>query len=414
MRRLILALVALPILLLPAVATAQSDQGRVDVVVLRGVIDDAMVDFVVDAVDEALADGAQAVILRLDSPGAVTERVDELVAMVAEPLLPVVVWVGQSPAEAYGGAARIAEAARVVTAAPGASVGWSDIVMIGDDPDPTNVGVFAGPPTEVSVDDDRFATVQAAPGQIVVWLDGQELAFAGGTSVLSTAEEVTEDGETRLRATAEVRFVGPGLWTRLLQAPLEPITMVFLLSIALAVIAFEFYALGPGLAAATALLPLLVAAYGLAHLPIAWWALALLLLGIFLMVVDYQAGAFGPWSVAGAILLTVGGRFAVAGDPVLATGWTAALLSAVAVTLFFAVAMPVVARNRFSTGTFGRAHLVGRPGSVVEAFHDGAGVVEVDGARWRATAHRESDLPAGSGVTVAAVQGVWLEVDPAE
>ncbi len=80
--------------------------------------------------------------------------------------------------------------------------------------------------------------------------------------------------------------------------------------------------------------------------------------------------------------------------------------------LFFAVAMPVVARSRFSTGTFGRGHLVGRTGTVVASFHDGAGEVEVDGARWRASAHRESHLPEGAEVEVTSVQGLWLEVEP--
>lgn len=419
MRRFLPLLAAVPALIMslatPAPSAAQGDSpGRVDVVSVRGVIDDAMVDFVLGAVEDAVAEGAQAVILQVDSPGAVTARFSELVDLVSAPLLPVVVWVGEAPASATGAAARLAESALVVTAAPGAEIGWSEIETIGGPADDDHDGRFTGPASPATVEDPRLDTVQAAPGQIVVWLDGREVPYAGGTRVLETAEEVDDGGTTRLRATAAVQFVGPGLWVRFLQAPLEPVTLVFLLSVGLAVVVFEFYALGPGLAAASALIPLLLAAYGLASLPLAWWALALVLGGILLMVVDYQAGAFGPWSVAGGVLLAVGGRYLVDGAPLLEASWTGAVLSAVGTTLFFAVAMPVVARNRFSTGTFGRTHLVGRTGSVVETFSGGAGVVEVDGARWRATAHRESPLPEGAEVRVAAIQGMWLEVDPSE
>ena len=80
------------------------------------------------------------------------------------------------------------------------------------------------------------------------------------------------------------------------------------------------------------------------------------------------------------------------------------------VAVFFAVAMPVVARTRFSTGTYGREHLIGREGVATEAFSNGAGVVSVDGALWKATSHRELTLEEGSHITVTGVQGSWLDV----
>ncbi len=411
--RLVLLVVAVVTVLGALPVAAQSDEGRVDVVVVEGVLDDPTIDFAVGAIEEAAASGAQAVILQVDVSGAVTEAAERLVDLVAAPPLPVVVWVGDAPATALGSAARLVESAAVATAAPGVEVGWSAWDRIGGDADPDHGGVFAGAPEVVAVDDDRFATVQAAVGQIVVWLDGRTVPWAGGETTIETAEEVTDDdGTARLQQSVTVRFVEAGVFTGLLNAALSPNTLVFLLLAGLAVAAFEFYALGPGVAAATALLPLLVAGYGVAHLPLAWWALLLLLGGLLLMVIDYQAGAFGPWSVGGTLLVLVGGRYLVDGAPLLEASWLGAGLSAAATAAFFAVAMPVVARTRFSTGTFGRSHLVGSTGVVVEGFVGGAGVVEVDGARWRASAHRESHLPEGAEVEVTGLQGLWLEVDP--
>jgi len=412
MRRLLLLVALVAAVGLLVAGPAAADDGSIDVVLLEGVVDPTTADFVMAAIEDAASAGSQAVILQVDATGA-TDDLEQLVELVEAPPLPVVVWVGDAPAEALGIAARLAEVAPIVTAAPGAEVGWSEYTLIGSDPDDGRTGPFTGSPVPAEDGDPRFATVQAAVGQVVVWLDGREVAFDGGTTVLETAEEVTDDdGETRLQQTVEVRFIEAGLGTRLLDAPLHPGTLVFLLVAGLAVAAFEFYALGPGVAAGTALLPLVVATYGVAHLPLSWWAVLLLLGGLLLMVIDYQAGAFALWSIVGTVLVAVGGRFVVAGAPLLEATWVGAALTALSAALFFAVAMPVVARSRFSTGTFGRGHLVGKTGTVVVSFDEGAGEVEVDGARWRATAHRESHLPEGAEVEVTAVQGLWLEVEP--
>ncbi|HEU5112410.1 MAG TPA: NfeD family protein, partial [Acidimicrobiia bacterium] len=66
----------------------------------------------------------------------------------------------------------------------------------------------------------------------------------------------------------------------------------------------------------------------------------------------------------------------------------------------------------FSTRTIGRDGLIGERGVAIDAF-DPDGIVEVKGARWRATAHREAGLVAGSEVLVAGVDGMFLEVEPA-
>ena len=75
------------------------------------------------------------------------------------------------------------------------------------------------------------------------------------------------------------------------------------------------------------------------------------------------------------------------------------------------VALTTVARSRFSTRTIGRGHLVGRRGVAKTGF-DPTGIVEVDGAAWRARTHRAAGLGAGDPVEVLAVSGIVLEVGP--
>ncbi len=403
--RLLLAAVTV-LMLLPALpGLGQSGDGRIDVVRLEGAIDNTKLSYLINALETAGSDGAQAVILEIDSPGAVTEDIGQFLALLEDPPLPVVAWVGDAPAEALGAAARMLEIVEIVTVAPGAIVGHSNILVIGQGPS-GHTGPFSADAVIANSSTPGVDRAEAALGQIVVWLHGQTI----NGQTLSTAEEATIDGDLTRTPTAVVRFVEPSSLRNLLAHALKPTTLFFLLAIALTVMAFEFYAIGPGLGAGTALLPFLVAAYGLATLPLHWWALTLVLGGIWLMAAEYQRAKFGPFSILGSLLLFIGGMTLVDGSPTLTAHWGGVLATTVLVVMFFAIAMPVVARTRFSTGTYGREHLIDKLGIAAETFVNGAGTVSVDGALWKATSHRELTIAEGAAITVTGVQGSWLDV----
>jgi membrane-bound ClpP family serine protease len=87
------------------------------------------------------------------------------------------------------------------------------------------------------------------------------------------------------------------------------------------------------------------------------------------------------------------------------------VFSVLAVLFFYLLALPTVGRARFSTQTIGREGLMSKPGWAVTDFLP-EGIVEIDGARWPATAHRESGIKAGAKVVVVAVRGWQVEVEP--
>ncbi|HET7846154.1 MAG TPA: NfeD family protein, partial [Acidimicrobiia bacterium] len=90
--------------------------------------------------------------------------------------------------------------------------------------------------------------------------------------------------------------------------------------------------------------------------------------------------------------------------------WYLVLPTVLAVLFFFLLAMPTVQRARFSTQTIGRDYLIGERGVAIVGL-DPDGIVEVQGARWRATSHREAKLATGTPVVVNGVDGLFLEVD---
>ena len=237
-RRLILPLAVVALLLAGVANAAGQSDGGLDVIEISGPLDDLAVRYLIDEIGASEGRGAQGAIIQLDSPGSISDELPELVGLI-EGDFTVVVWVGEAPAVAYGGAAQLLTAAAYATAAPGAQVGFD-----ADLPDDTVIIDEASS----SVDE-----VQAAIGQIVVWLDGKERVDGG---VFETAEIVDEGGESRLRPTVDVRFQEQPVLSRIVRSALRPEAALFYLLAGLTLVAFEFYALGPGIAAATALLPL--------------------------------------------------------------------------------------------------------------------------------------------------------------
>jgi membrane-bound serine protease (ClpP class) len=146
-------------------------------------------------------------------------------------------------------------------------------------------------------------------------------------------------------------------------------------------------------------------------LPVRWWALGLLILGWVILTTAYQRGGVFVLTMLGAVMLQTAGMFFVDGSGQIDPRWYLVLPSVLAVLFFFLLAMPTVQKARFSTQTIGREHLIGERGVALTNF-DPDGLVEVHGARWRATAHREAGLSAGSEIVVLGVDGMYLEVGP--
>ena len=400
---LALCSVALPVL-------AQSDERIVEFGDLSGILDNRMLEFAISSIENAATRGdTEVVVLQIDSPGVVgsEETLSDLVELVSSPPLPVVTWIGPAPARAFGGAGIVALSADLRFAAPGSEVGVLDPAIAGDAPSATSDGLFTQIFDTEEVDEFEVSADTAAPRQVAQLLDGRTVRAADGERVLSTLVAV-DDGTT-----VATIIRSPGWWDGFLRLASTPEAAFFLLVAGLTVAAFEFYAIGPGIAAGVAAVCLFLASYGIAVLPVRWWAVGLAVASVWLLAVAYQRGSILGMNILGLIGLTVAGFSFTDAAPQFSPGIGGVLLTIASAAFFFLLAMPTVARSRFSTQTIGRDHLVGRIGTAITDFGPD-GLVEVDGARWRASAHREAGIHSNDQVVVTAVEGWFLEVAPPE
>ena len=404
-------LVAVALLALGVVGTlpasAQGD-APIEVIDIAGPLDRLAVEFIESGIRSAADRDADVAIVQIDSPGALTGDVEDLIDLIETPPLPVVVWVGPQPAAGYGAVVAMLDAAAISAAAPGVELGYGAQLVAGG-ADTNAEGSLADGVETVRDASDIVDIVAPTINNLLFELDGRMVTVSEQAVTLSTVE-VRDDGST---VAAQTVFREPGIGTRTMRLSIRPEAAFFFLLAGLTVAAFEFFAIGPGVAAGVGVVTLLLGGYGLAVLPLRWWAVILTLVGMWLLTVDFQRGRAAALTVIGTVLLLVGGLFFTDGGPQIVPAWWAIVVVVASVLAFYMFAMTAVARSRFSTPTLGREHMVGRQGKATTEFSPN-GEVEVDGARWLAAAHREAGIKPGDAIVVAGIDGRFLEVEPVE
>jgi membrane-bound serine protease (ClpP class) len=423
LRRLPMALVVLGVVLalLPAgPAGAQDAAGPptapVDVFEVSGLVDAPVIDGIERAIDRAETDGAQALVLQMNSPGAVVSRgrIAALAQRIHDAGVPVTIWVGPSGARAKGLAGQLLGAAVVTGMAPGSRIG-----DFGEPLDVPGVPLTFGSAAErlrtdtlgetearaagalkVGVDDTGTPTL----GDFIVVLDGVQ---ANGKT-LDTANVVPKGTELRRERNGPTRFAKLGLFPRLMHTVASPPVAYLLLTIGLALLIFEFFTAGIGIAGAVGAICIVLGCYGAAALPTRPWAFVVLVGAMLAFAVDVQTGVPRFWTGVGVVGYVVASVFLYDG---LSLSWVTLLAGIGGVLLAFLAGMPAMVRTRFATPTIGREWMVGETGEAVGAI-DPDGIVRVRDAQWRARTNRATPIARGDRIRVVAIDGVTLEVEP--
>lgn len=400
----LVALVAALLALLAPPVGAQDDGGddtgdaeatcpEVRVVEVTGLLDEVLVSFVERSIDEADECGAVAVVLQLNSPGAVVgdERMAELVAAIEAAEVPVTVWVGPSGAAAREEAFELVRAADVSALAPesrlqapgGPSIGSEQAVEQG-------LTTFGG----------RQA---ATLGDFIVNLSDH------GIPVQVRVVEV-EGQDPRREPVTRTRFSSLSLVDQLAHTVSSPPVAYLLFTIGMALLLFELFTAGIGVAGLVGASFFLAGGYGLAALPTNPVGVALLVFAMFGFGIDVQTGVPRVWSVIASVSYLAGSLVLYDG---LSLSWITLLISVGGMILAMVGGMPAMVRSRFSTPTIGREWMVGEIGTARTAV-DPDGIVVVRDAPWRARTNRATPIESGDEVRVAAIDGLLLEVEPLE
>lgn len=404
-RRLLLTLVLSGLLSVgapvvrPVHAQTRSDQNPsrvIDIIKVGGRIDPVSVDFIDRSLKRAEADDDEVMVIQLDSEGSLLgERaMTALTSRLSRSTVPVAVWVGPTGAVAYGGAARLVQAAALSGMATKSRIGRSP-------------AIGASLTASQAVDRGVVGFASSTIGEFVVGLNGRN---AGGRALV-TSREIGKPGRPGVTAAARIRFSQLGFFDGLLHTAASPQLAFLLLILGMFLVVFEFFTAGVGVAGVVGAGFLVLSAYGLAVLPTSTVALALLVVAVLGFSIDVQAGSPRAWTAIGSVCL-LAGSWRLYGDG-LAVPWLTVVVVVAGFAALMISGMPSMLRARFSTPTVGRESMIGTMGQASTGI-DPEGTVTLAGGQWRARTNRATPIAAGAAVRVVAIDGLLLEVEPDE
>jgi membrane-bound serine protease (ClpP class) len=426
-RRLRWTYVLLWLVMACSMASGAAAQGvaHVDVLEIEGPVTPIMISYIERGVDTAENDGAQALVVVLDTPGGQVDLMNKVVQVILGARVPVVVYVYPSGAYAASAGTLITLAGHVAAMAPGTTIGAaSPVGSQGEDLSETmqaklkedlkaqaralseRRGEKAVAWAESAIEEARAATANEAleTGVIdFVAVDVQDLMQQmDGFRVTIADQEVTLETAGARTEELPMSFV-----EQLLHTITNPTIAFILLTIGANAILFELASPGGYAAGVVGAICLLLAFYALGVLPVNYTGLIFIALAFVLFIVDLKAPTHGVLTVGGVVSL-VAGALLLFNSPLYRVSLSAVVAVALATGLFFAFALAKVIQSRSRPAVTGREGLVGRVGTARTAL-DPDGTVLVQGELWRSTAV-EGPIERGERVEVTAVDGFRLTV----
>jgi membrane-bound serine protease (ClpP class) len=400
------------------------------VVVLRieGAIDRAVMDYLDDRLSQAEGDGA-IVVLQLDTSGTLDQDGVALAQRVADLEVPVLAWVGPTPATAAGAGMLLMYASSSAGVAPGSQTGPLHPIELlhPDDVPPGLEDTIQGwldareKDTQLSRLDDPLPAADAielgvassAATSVTGFLnevDGETVQTPGGPVTLET--RIATNASEAEQGTVALRFDNLGPIQRVAHAVATPSMVYVLLVLGLAALAFEITQPGFGFAGFAGVAMLALAGYGLWVVPPSILGIALLLGGVGSMTLDVRLRRLGPLTALGLVAFGAGSVLSWSGvaDAIRISPW---LIGGAVVASFlyygFALTVAIQSRDRIVSTQKGLIGLIGEARGKLAP----EGPVYVKGAMWRGRTAGDP-IPPGAKVRVRGVDGLVLRVEEEE
>ncbi len=392
-----------------------------------GVIAPVSAEYFHDALQSAQESGAQALILRLNTPGGLDTSMRLMIKDITASTIPVVVYVSPSSGRAASAGVFLTMAAHVAAMAPGTNIGAAHPVAMG--------GTGMDKTMKDKVENDAAAylkTIAEQRGRNVAWaedavrkslsvterealklniidliaddlpallkqLDGRSVSLSTGAKVLHTASATLREFPMSLRL-------------EFLKTLSDPNIAYLLMTLGTVGLIAELYNPGAILPGIVGAISLILAFYSLQSLPVNYAGVSLFILGIVCLILEATVTSFGLLAVGGIIAMLLGSVMLIKTDvEFMQISWMVILpvVALAAGMTFFLVGMGVRAMRR--PAVTGREELIGMVGIVTTALTP-LGQLAVHGELWQAV----SDLPLNPGeeAEVTGIEGLRLSVKP--
>ncbi len=367
--------------------------------------------FIEQAIERADKEGAEALVIRLDTPGGLMESMRVITKAILNSPVPVVVYVAPEGARAGSAGVFITLAAHIAAMAPGTNIGAATPVTIGAPSDTSKSSKSSEEAMLAKITNDAVAqarTLAERRGRNADWAEKavREAASITATDALeknvidliatSTNDLLRQiDGKTIetvkekvVLHTAEAKIIQIELTWRekfLLTLANPNLAYVFLL-IGIYGLIFEIYNPGAIIPGVVGVICLILAFFAFQTLPLNWAGLLLIIVAIVMFLLEVKVVSYGFLTLGGVVSLVIGSIMLFKSPiPALRVSWSVILPTVVGTVLFFLFAITFGIRAQRKKVTTGHPGMIGEEGEAVTMLNPD-GKVKIGSEYWNATA----------------------------
>jgi membrane-bound serine protease (ClpP class) len=416
-------------LLLAMLAATPSWAARpVSVIDIDGAITPITVRLLAAAIERAQADGSQALVVQLNTPGGLERSMRSMVQSILNSEIPIVVYVAPTGARAASAGVFLTMAAHVAAMAPATNMGAAHPVAVGGQMDKEML-------KKVENDAAAFArTLATERGRNAEWMEKAVRSSVSVTErealklkvidlIADSLPDLLEKIDGRVVKTkrgamtletknAPVKVIDIRFRDRFLALITDPNIAYILMMVGMLGIFFELSNPGVVLPGVIGGISLILAFFAFQSLPINWAGLLLILFGVALLIAEIKIASHGVLTIGGVVSMVLGSFMLYeAPEAGFRVSWAVILPTVGASAGLVAWAVSAGLRAMMRPPTTGAAGMIGQR-AVVRAALDPEGQVQLDGELWRAVAE-DAPVPAGETVRVTGVDGLTLRVSRA-
>jgi membrane-bound serine protease (ClpP class) len=399
---------------------------------IDGIIHPVAAQYVERTLERADREGAALVVFTLRTPGGLVDSTRDINNAIIKSRVPVAVLVGPSGNRAASAGFLITIAADIAAMAPGTHIGAAHPVAgNGEKIDETMAKKMTSDVAgygrtiaaqrhrnvelvEKAVTESRSFTEQEALAAKPPLIDLIASDIPDLLRKLDGRSVTRFDGrvETVRTQAARVEQVDMTWAQRALSTVAHPQIAYLLLTLGMLGVTIEFWSPGaifPGVAGGICLL---LAFFAFQVLPVSYAAIALILFGIVLLILEIKVTSFGALATGGIISLLLGSMMLIDSPvPELQLGLRFILPVVGSLSALVLVLVGMAVRAQRTPSATGAEGMVGEAGRALTSIEPGGvGRVHAHGELWTATS--TEPVAAGQTVTVIAVTGLLLTVTP--
>ncbi|EQB64181.1 MAG: hypothetical protein RBG1_1C00001G1760 [candidate division Zixibacteria bacterium RBG-1] len=411
-------------LLLSSLLYTAEEGKHVNIITIDGVIGPVSSRIIVDAIKASVKDGAEALIIELNTPGGLDESMRIIIKEILNSDVPIIVYVSPSGSRAASAGVFITLAAHIAAMAPGTNIGAAHPVSLGGQIDSTMV-------EKITKDAVAYVkSIAAKRGRNIQWAEQsvrksesipeyEALKLKVIDLVVNSVRELLEKcdgkkvslpvGEKVLNTKGtEIRTIKISWRDKLLAIIANPTIAYILLNLGMLGIFFELSNPGSILPGVVGAICLILAFFAFQSLPINLAGLLLILLALLLFILEVKVPSHGALTIGGVISMLIGSFMLInSPSPYMKISVLVILVTVLSVALFFIFAVGMGLKAQRKKPTTGDKGLIGEIG-LTKSRIDPDGYVFIQGELWKA--YSDAPIETGQKVKVIGVENLTLKV----